>query len=189
MSKNLVIGTKTYEGVSTVNFNTSDNGIAVFKDVDEMTSGSFDIPTEMTLLGTNNTGEDMSLNAFFTEHPLEVQMDNIYFFKLVGDTAPTKGKHTLRDMVIGWHVGRSNDVYPPANMAWVSHKYNLLVAPSSFASDGSGYNMENLNNAYVTRRNGHIDFNASLTNHYIPVGGSIYYAEYPISMATGLPHE
>lgn len=98
MSKNLVIGSNTYEGVSTVNFNTSDNGIAVFKDVDEISSGGgYDISTELTEWAT--TEESVTTNNFFGGKTIQLPFTKgIVVFHVDGDTAPTVGQSTMQNM-------------------------------------------------------------------------------------------
>lgn len=183
MSKNLVIGTKTYEGVSTVNFNTAEDGIAVFKDVDEMTSGSFDIPTEMTLVGTNNTEADMSLNAFFAANEVIVGEREIIIFKVEGDTAPTSTNYTLRTALFCFTGGRND------GQAAVVTGSTSKVAPSTIT--GYEQSIGSFSSAYVTRHatTGVFAIHANYTNACVPVGASVYYARYPISWITGLMHE
>ena len=185
MSKNLVIGTKTYEGVSTVNFNTADDSIAVFKDVDEMTSGSFDIPTEMTLVGTNNTGADMLLKDFFAANEAVIGLDEIAIFKVEGDTAPTTGSYTLKTLLVVVSSGNNGDVA----QAVIGQGRSQKVAPSTIA--GFEQAVGGFNSAYFTRNltTGALTVNQNYNTNYIPAGASVYYARYPISWITGLMHE
>ena len=98
MSKNLVIGTKTYEGVSTVNFNTADNSIAVFKDVDEISSGGgYDISTELTEWA--GTGDSVAMTNFFGGKTIQLPFTKgVVVFHVDSDTAPTAGQYTMQNM-------------------------------------------------------------------------------------------
>ena len=98
MSKNLVIGTKTYEGVSTVNFNTADDSIAVFKDVDEISSGGgYDISTELTEWAV--TDGSVTTTDFFGGKTIQLPFTKgIVVFHVDSDTAPTAGQYTMQNM-------------------------------------------------------------------------------------------
>lgn len=175
MSKNLVIGAKTYEGVSTVNFNTSDNGIAIFKDVDEMASGSFDIPTELTLAGTNNTDADMLLSEFVSQNNIICNKDGMIILKFVGDT-PVTNTPSYRTIIVWFN----NGVAISGNRTGS----NNATPPSETPDSPIG----SFNTAYFTAYSNVFAVNGSF-KAYVPAGGSIYYAVYPISYNTGLPIE
>ena len=100
MSKNLVIGTKTYEGVSTVNFNTADDSTAVFKDVDEISSGGgYDISTELTEWAV--TEGSVKMTDFFGGKTVQLPFTNgVVVFHVDSNTAPTEGQHTLQNLFI-----------------------------------------------------------------------------------------
>lgn len=176
MSKNLVIGTKAYEGVSTVNFNTADGNIAVFKDVEEMTSGSFNIPTELTLSGTNNTDADMTMNEFFLENKVIVKGNELIILKFEGDTAPTTQTKTLRTLCVWLRSSSCIMTFPTGATS--------AVPPSSITNETSS---GSISSAYISRNGttGELVFNKSIT-YAVPAGCSVYYARYPLSHTTGL---
>lgn len=100
MSKNIIISDKTYTGVSKVNFNTSDGGIAVYKDVDEITSGgSFDISTELTEWAV--TVDSVAMTNFFGGKTVQLPFTKgVVVFHVDSNTAPTEGQYTLQNLFI-----------------------------------------------------------------------------------------
>lgn len=100
MSKDIMISDKTYTGVSAVNFNTSDGGIAVYKDVDEITSGgSFDISTELTEWAV--TEGSVAMTDFFGGKTVQLPFTKgVVVFHVDSDTAPTEGQYTMQNMFI-----------------------------------------------------------------------------------------
>lgn len=180
--KNIMINNKKYEGVSVVNLTTDDNNVAMFKDIDEITSGAYDIPSEMTLVGTNGSS-DVLLSDFFTNNQLTVKSKKtMIIIKITGDTAPTTGNYTLKTFTIAF-----NNIDYCSQFNATTGKASL-VAPSTIT--GLEQNLQSPSTSYVSLNNSNVlTFNSNLKTFYIPANASVYYAEYPLDYSTGLMYE
>ena len=182
MSKNIMINNKKYDGVSVVNFTTADNNVAMFKDVDEITSGAYDIPSEMTLVGTNGD-TDVLLSEFFTNNSITVKSKKtLIVIKITGDTAPTKGNYTLKTFIITF-----NNIDYICQGSIVSGK-QTLVAPSTITGLEQSFSAPSTSFISLDKTN-KLVINANLKTFYIPANASVYYAEYPLDYSTGLMYE
>lgn len=181
MSKNLVIGEETYNGVSTVNFNTDDGDIAIYKDVDEIVSSDYDISeesimeydvTEEATVGTVlNALGNISLSS----------LNNIMVIHVDADTAPTQGTYTLRKVVLLLTEG----FYQPIMIGMLG-KQSLDIPNNILGSDFRP--VASVSSGYITvsvsART--VSFNASiLTSQYIPTGAKIRVTAIPFEIETG----
>ena len=178
MSKNLVIGTKTYEGVSTVNFNTANNSIAVFKDVDEISSGGgYDISTELTEWAV--TEASVKMTDFFGGKTVQLPFTKgVVVFHVDSDTAPTEGQYTLQNLFI---FVDGETVTSAATGA------STLIAPNSIGTSkgltapGTGTVVFNKNTKILTFYSG---FGNSTIG--LPANASIKVGFIPFDFDTGL---
>lgn len=180
MSKNLVIGTKTYEGVSTVNFNTASGGIAVFKDTDEITSGSsYDISTELVEFARNDTEADIASKDFWATKTLQLPFKaGIVVFHVDCDVAPTQGMYTMQNMFF-FVDGVSVTTAVTGN--------SILAAPNSIENSkgltapGTGTAVFNANTKVLQFYSGFGDGNV-----YIPAGAIVKVGFIPFNYDTAL---
>ena len=178
MSKNIIIGDKTYTGVSAVNFNTSDGSIAVYKDVDEISSGgSYDISTELTDWVV--TEDSVAMTDFFGGKTLQLPFTKgIVVFHVDSDTAPTAGQYTMQNMFFF-----VDDVSVTTAMAGESK----LIAPNSIerskglTAPGTGTAVFNANTKILTFYSG---FGNSTIG--LPANASIKVGFIPFDFDTGL---
>lgn len=178
MSKNLVIGTKNYAGVSTVNFNTADGSIAVFKDVDEISSGGgYDISTELTEWAV--TVDSVVMKDFFGGKTIQLPFTKgIVVFHVDSNTAPTVGQYTMQNMFFF-----VDDVSVTTAMTGDSK----LIAPNSIekskglVAPGAGTAVFNVNTKILT-------FYSGFGNDIIglPANANIKVGFIPFDFDTGL---
>lgn len=178
MSKDIIISDKTYTGVSVVNFNTSDGGVAVYKDVDEISGGgSYDISTELTEWSV--TEDSVVINDFFGGKTLQLPFTKgIVVFHVDSDTAPTAGQYTMQNMfffvdnvsVTTAMVGDSTLIAP-----------NSIENSKGLTAPGTGTAVFNPNTKILT-------FYAGFGNSTIglPANASIKVGYIPFDFDTGL---
>lgn len=178
MSKNLVIGTKTYVGVSTVNFNTTDNSIAVFKDVDEISSGGgYDISTELTQWAV--TENSVVMPDFFCGKTIQLPFTKgIVVFHVDSDTAPTAGQFTMQNMFFF-----VDDVSITTAMTGDSK----LIAPNSIV-DSKGLTAPGTGTAVLNKNTKIITFYSGFGSPTIglPANANIKVGFIPFDFDTGL---
>lgn len=182
MSKDIIISDKTYTGVSAVNFNTSDGRIAVYKDVDEITSGgSFDISTELTEWAV--TEGSVKMTDFFGGKTVQLPFTKgVVVFHVDSDTAPTEGQNTLQNLFIF--------VDNVATVTSAATGDSTLIAPNSIGNSkgltapGTGTAVFNGNTKILTFYSG---FGNSTIG--LPANASIKVGFIPFDFDTGLvPH-
>lgn len=178
MSKDIIISDKTYTGVSAVNFNTSDGGIAVYKDVDEITSGgSFDISTELTEWAV--TVDSVKMTDFFGGKTVQLPFaKGVVVFHVDSDTAPTEGQYTLQNLFI--FVDNST-VTSAATGA------SMLSAPNSI-EDSKGLTAPGTGTAVFNKNTKILTFYSGFGNSTIglPANASIKVGFIPFNFDTGL---
>lgn len=179
MSKDIVISDKTYTGVSAVNFNTSGGGIAVYKDVDEITSGgSFDISTELTEWAV--TEGSVKMTDFFGGKTVQLPFTKgVVVFHVDSNTAPTEGQYTLQNLFIF--------VDNVATVTSAATGDSTLIAPNSIGNSkgltapGTGTAVFNGNTKILTFYSG---FGSSTIG--LPANASIKVGFIPFDFDTGL---
>lgn len=179
MSKDIVISDKTYTGVSAVNFNTSGGGIAVYKDVDEITSGgSFDISTELTEWAV--TEGSVKMTDFFGGKTVQLPFTKgVVVFHVDSNTAPTEGQYTLQNLFIF--------VDNVATVTSAATGDSTLIAPNSIGNSkgltapGTGTAVFNGNTKILTFYSG---FGSSAIG--LPANASIKVGFIPFDFDTGL---
>ena len=178
MSKNLVIGTKTYEGVSTVNFNTADASIAVFKDVDEISGGGgYDISTELTEWDV--TVASVTMTDFFGGKTVQLPFTKgVVVFHVDSNTAPTAGQFTMQNMFF---------FVDNISVTTAMTGDSKLIAPNSIENSkgltapGTGTAVFNKNTKILTFYSG---FGSSTIG--LPANASIKVGFIPFNFDTGL---
>ena len=178
MSKNIIISDKTYTGVSAVNFNTSDGAIAVYKDVDEITSGgSFDISTALTEWAV--TEASVKMTDFFGGKTVQLPFTKgVVVFHVDSDTAPTEGQHTLQNLFI---------FVDNVSVTAATTGDSQLIAPNSIGNSkgltapGTGTAIFNINTKIITFHSG---FGNSTIG--LPANASIKVGFIPFDFDTGL---
>lgn len=179
MSKDIIISDKTYTGVSAVNFNTSNGAIAVYKDVDEITSGgSFDISTELTEWAV--TEGSVKMTDFFGGKTVQLPFTKgVVVFHVDSDTAPTEGQYTLQNLFIF--------VDNVAAVTSAATGDSTLIAPNSIGNSkgltapGTGTAVFNGNTKILTFYSG---FGNSTIG--LPANASIKVGFIPFDFDTGL---
>lgn len=179
MSKDIVISDKTYTGVSAVNFNTSGGGIAVYKDVDEITSGgSFDISTELTEWAV--TEGSVKMTDFFGGKTVQLPFTKgVVVFHVDSNTAPTEGQYTLQNLFIF--------VDNVATVTSAATGDSTLIAPNSIGNSkgltapGTGTAVFNGNTKILTFYSG---FGSSTIG--LPANANIKVGFIPFDFDTGL---